>query len=116
MWMIGYYILLIYDTQTTNINNTLNEFYMINPKIKFRMEEEQNNKINYLDTTIIKTHNGLHMGLYRKPTTTDHIIHNDSCHSYRHKKAAINYLINRMNKYPLTHTNISQEKTIKTKF
>jgi hypothetical protein len=85
---------------------------MIHPKIKFTMEEEQDNKINYLDITIVKTHNRLQLGIYRKPTTTDHIIHNDSCHPYEYKKAAINYLINRMNKYPLIHTNKSQGKAI----
>jgi hypothetical protein len=35
-------ILIIYNAQTTNIN-------MTHPKIKFIMEEEQNNKINYVD-------------------------------------------------------------------
>jgi hypothetical protein len=76
------------------------------------MEKERDNKINYLDITIVKTHNKLRLGIYRKPTITGHIIRNDSCHSHEHKKAAINYLINRMNKYPLTHTNESQEKAI----
>jgi hypothetical protein len=115
--IIDYYryvddILLIYNAQTTNINNTLNEFSVIHPKIKFTMEEEQNNKINYLDITTIKTHNGVQMGIYRKPTTTDHIIHNDSCHPYEHKKATVSYLINHMNKYLLTHTNRSQGRAI----
>jgi hypothetical protein len=32
---------------------------MIHPKIKFTMEEEYDNKFNYLDITIIKTHNRL---------------------------------------------------------
>jgi hypothetical protein len=66
------------------------------------MKEEQDNKINYLDITTVKTYNRLQMGIYRKPTTTDHIIHNDSCHPYEHKKTGINYLVNCMNKYPLT--------------
>jgi hypothetical protein len=108
--IIDYYryvddILIIHNAQTTNINNTLDEFNMIHPKIKLMIEEEQDNKINYLDITILKTHNRLQQGIYRKPTTMYHIIHNDSCHPYEHKKAAINFLSNCMNKYPLTHTN-----------
>jgi hypothetical protein len=54
----------------------------------------------------------LKLGIHRKPTTTDLIIHNDSCHPYEHKKAAINFLINRMNKCPITHNNRNKEETI----
>jgi nucleoside-specific outer membrane channel protein Tsx len=57
--IIDYYryvddILIIYNAQTTNINNTLDEFSMIHPKIKFPMEEEQDNTINYSDIAIEK--------------------------------------------------------------
>jgi nucleoside-specific outer membrane channel protein Tsx len=58
--IIDYYryvddILIICNAETTNINNTLDEFNLIHPKIKFTIEEEQDNKINYLDITIVKT-------------------------------------------------------------
>jgi hypothetical protein len=115
--IIDYYkyvgdILIIYNTRTTNIGNTLCEFNKIHPKIKFTMEKEINNKINFLDPSIEKTHNNLQFGIYRKPTTTDLIIHNDSCHPYEHKRTAINFLINGMNKYPLSHNNKNNEGTI----
>jgi hypothetical protein len=115
--IIDYYryvddILIIINAQITNINDTINEFNMMHHKIKFTMEEEQNNNINYLDLTITKVGNSLQLGIYRKPTITDHIIHNESCHLFEHKKAAINYLVNQMNKYLLTHTNRNQEKAI----
>jgi hypothetical protein len=42
---------------------------------------ETNNKLNYLDITINNKHNTLTFNIYRKPTTTDLIIHNDSCHT-----------------------------------
>jgi hypothetical protein len=54
----------------------------------------------------------LKLGIYRKPTTTDFIVHNHSCHPYEHKKAAINCLINGMNKYTITHNNKNMEETI----
>jgi hypothetical protein len=98
-------ILIIYNTRITNIDNTLNEFNNVHPKIKFTMEKEINNKINFLDLSIEKAHNNLQLGIYRKPTATDLIIHYDSCHPYEHKNTAINFLINRMNKYPLSHNN-----------
>jgi hypothetical protein len=49
------------------------------------MEKEISN-INFLDLSIEKTHNNLQLGIYRKPTTTDLIIHYDSFHPYDHKK------------------------------
>jgi hypothetical protein len=62
--IIDYYhyaddILIIYDEQHTNIRNTLDEFNNIHQKIKFTMEQESLNKINYLDLTITKEHNKL---------------------------------------------------------
>jgi hypothetical protein len=76
------------------------------------MKKEINNKINFLDLSIEKTHNNIQLGIYRKPTATDLIIHNDSCHPYEHKRAAINFLINHMNKYPLSYNNRNKEETI----
>jgi hypothetical protein len=78
-------ILIIYNTRTTNINNTLEEFNKIH-------SGKINNKINFLDTSIAKTHNKLLLGIYRKLITTDLIIHSDSCHPHEHKKkSAINF-------------------------
>jgi hypothetical protein len=115
--IIDYYryvddILIIYNEHHTNIDNTLDEFNRIHPKIKFTIEKETQNKINYLDLTLTKEENKLTFAIYRKPTNTDSIIHIDSCHHNEHKKSAINYLINRMNTYPFTHINKDQEQTI----
>jgi hypothetical protein len=66
------------------------------------MEKETQNRINYVDMTIIKEHNILTLNIYRTPTTTDSIIHSESYHPNEHKSSAINYLVNRMNIYPLT--------------
>jgi hypothetical protein len=107
-------ILIIYNTHTTNISDTLEEFNKIHLRIKFIIEEELNNKINFLDISITKTHTKLQLGIYRKHTTTDLLIHNDSCHPHEHKKAAINFLINRMNKYPIIHNKNNEETIIKT--
>jgi hypothetical protein len=64
--------------------------------MKFTLEEEQNNKINFLVITITKNHNGLAFEIYRRPTATDIIIPNDSCHRREHKTATIRYYCNRM--------------------
>jgi hypothetical protein len=62
----------------------LEEFNTVHPNLKFTLETETHNKINYLDITINKQ-DKLTFGIYRKPTTTDIIIHNKSCHPNEHK-------------------------------
>jgi len=52
-------ILLVYIDNITNIHMVLNEFNNLTPKLKFTLEEQQNNQINFLDFTIIKNHKGL---------------------------------------------------------
>jgi hypothetical protein len=57
--IIDYYqyvddIPIIYNEQHTNILSTLDEFNKIHPKIKFAIEQESLNMINYLDLTITK--------------------------------------------------------------
>jgi hypothetical protein len=65
-----------------------------------------------LDLSIEKTHSDLQIGSYRKPAATDLIIHNDSCRPFEHKEAAINFLINQLNQYPLSHNNKNIEDNI----
>jgi len=66
--------------------------------MKFTLEKEQNSRINFLDITITKDHDGLSFEIYRKPTTTEIIIPND----WEHKTTAIRYYCNRMETYKLT--------------
>ena len=47
--------------------NYLNDLH---PNIKFTMEEEKENKLNFLDVTIAKTPQSTTHSVYRKPTTT----------------------------------------------
>jgi hypothetical protein len=49
------------------------------------------------------------MEIYRKPTYTDSIIPNDTCHPTEHKLAAIRYLYNRMNNYQLPSDKLQKE-------
>jgi hypothetical protein len=105
-------ILIIYNTHITNIDDILNKFNSIHHKIKFTIEKEENSKINFLDLSISRISNRMELAIYRKPTTTDLIIHNDSCHPLEHKKNAINYLLNRINQYPITSKNKKEEESI----
>jgi hypothetical protein len=44
----------------------------------------------------------LEFSIYIKPTQTDIIIPNSSCHPYEHKVSSINYLVNQLYTYPIT--------------
>jgi hypothetical protein len=61
-------------------------------------------RINFLGVTIQKTQNKFTFNVYRKPTTTDSIIPNDSRHPQEHKHAAVSHMLNRMHTYNLNKT------------
>jgi hypothetical protein len=105
-------ILLIYNKQITDINNTLKQFNEINLKLQFTIEKEKDTVINFLDITIIINPNNVQYDIYRKHTTTENIIHNTSCHPTEHKMLAISYSIHRMNTYPIQNK-IEEENIIK---
>jgi hypothetical protein len=104
-------ILIIYNAHTTKINDVLDEFNKIHMKVKFTIEKEENNKINFLDLSISKTRNRIQLSIYRKPTTTHLIIHNNLWHPPppQHKRT---YLLNRINQYPITPENKINEESI----
>lgn len=86
----------------------------INKKIKFTIEHENNNKINFLDLTIHRQSNHLEFNIYRKPTTTDTTIHADSHHPIAHKLAAYNSYLYRLINTPLSPNDYTIElNTIK---
>jgi hypothetical protein len=103
-------IILVHIDKLTNIHVVLDEFNNLTPKLKFTLEEEQNNQINFLDFTIIKNHKGLSFDIYRKPTTTDIIIPKVSCHPNEQKISAIRYYCDRLLTYRLTPENREKEK------
>jgi hypothetical protein len=79
------------------------------------LKTKKTNKLNFLDLTIHREHNKLDYTIYRKPTATDILIHNSSCHPNEHKLASINYLTNRVHTYPLSkHAKDTEPNTIKT--
>jgi hypothetical protein len=54
------------------------------------IEKEQKEKINYLDITIQWKNERSEFSIYRKPTQTDIIVPNSSCHPHKHKLSSIN--------------------------
>jgi hypothetical protein len=99
----------VHKETRTNIHNVLDAFNNTVPDMNFTLEEEVENKINFLDVTITKNDNTLSFAIYRKPTFTDTIIPNDSCHPREHKLAAIRCLSNGMTTYNLNPASIQKE-------
>jgi hypothetical protein len=104
---------IIYDLRKTNVEQTLNKFINIQPSIKFIIEKEQHEKMNYLDIKIRRKDKRLEFSIYRKPIQTHIIVPNTSCHSYEHKIWGIKYLLNRLYTYPLTKKSNKQKKHYK---
>ena len=82
-------ILIVHDSSEANIKAIHNIFNTIDV-LKFTMEKEKNNTINFLDLTISKdfTNKQLRFNIYRKPTTTDIVIPNRSYTNTSHKHAS----------------------------
>jgi hypothetical protein len=109
-WVILDHILIVYNETNTDINDLLNRFNIVSPKLNFTVEKETNHKINFLNVTITRDPKKLSVNIYRKPTYTDAIIPRDSCHPKEQKLMAIRYLLNRMNSYQLSPENSDKEK------
>jgi hypothetical protein len=79
--VIDYYryvddMFIIYDEDLMKIDNMLKEFNSTHPNIQYTLEKQTGNILNYLDISIENRHNNFIFVIYRKPTTTDLIIHN----------------------------------------
>jgi len=97
-------IFIIYNENITDIEHVLSSFNDITPSLNFTLEREQENKLNFLDLSIIKTTDKISYDIYRKPSTSDIIIPKDSCHPTEQKPAAIRYFTNKINTYDLDYT------------
>jgi hypothetical protein len=82
-------VLIVYNPQDTIIENTLADINSLHPNLKFTIQEETNSTLNYLDLHITNVHGQLEYKVYRKPTATDVIIHDSSCHPFEHKISAL---------------------------
>jgi sugar diacid utilization regulator len=94
--------LIIYDTKKISSEAIKDHINNIHPAVKFTLTHEHNNRINFLDLTIIRHPSKTEINIYRKPTTTDTTINYTSNHPTEHKMAAYRYMVNRMLTLPLT--------------
>jgi hypothetical protein len=76
------------------INNT-------DKHLKFKISQEINKTINYLDLSVNRTANNIELNIYRKHTYMDVTVHFTSNHPYDQKLAAFIFYINRLTKMPI---------------
>jgi len=105
-------ILIIYDSDHTDIQNIVTDFNSLHHKLQFTAEIEKDHTLNYLDLSLHRTTTNIKTAIYRKPTFTDTIIPFNSNHPTQHKYAAVRHLYNRLNTYNLQHTEHTQELNI----
>ena len=91
------------------IDTFLQYLNTVYPNIKFTMELEFNNLINFLDLTLKKINNRHQFSIYHKPSHTDITIHSSSCHSYQYKMAAYNSMIHRLINIPMCEDDFFKE-------
>jgi hypothetical protein len=116
-WVLGYFryvddILLVYSTEETDMHIALDSFNKANTNLQFTIEEELENRIDFLDIAITKEKQHSVNDRYRKPTATRCIIPRQSCHPHEHKPCAIRYLRNRNETYPTEEQNKQNERHI----
>ena len=86
------------------MEEVLDSFNDLTPSINFAQEREKENKLSFLNISIIKTTENISFDIYRKSTTSGVIIPSDSCHPQEQKVSAIRYFSNRINTCDLDTT------------
>ena len=84
----------------------------INNNIKFTMEVENENCLNFLDLSVRRNADCITYKIYRKPTTTDITVHADSFHPYTQKMAPFNAFVNRLLTIPMNQEDFQDEVNI----
>ena len=73
----------------TKTTDTLNAFNAFHPKLKFTIEIEENNKINFLDMTLHHTNNTIKTEWYTKKTWSGRYLNFYSQHHMSQKKSVV---------------------------
>ena len=90
-------IIIIFDQNKINEDLITNYMNNVHKHIEFKLTEEENKTMNYLDLSIHRdnnnnnnNNNNLQLGIYRKLTQKNTTIHFTSNHPFEHKIAATN--------------------------
>jgi hypothetical protein len=101
-------IFIIFDA-TYTLAERIDEHNAMYKQLKYKLEIENNQLINFLDLSVYRTMNGFNFGTYRKPTYADTVIPKSSNHPNRQKQAAFNFLLDKAYNLPITALNRQYE-------
>jgi hypothetical protein len=105
-------IILIFDFNHSNIQEILDDFNSLHPKLQFTAETEKDHTSNFLDISIHRTHTNMITAIFRNPTFTDTITPFTSNHPTHHKYAKVKFLYNRLDTYSLQQEEYLQELNV----
>ena len=105
-------ILVIWYGNEENLNTFYEHINNISINLNFTLEKEKDNKLNFLDLTLIKKNNRLEFNIFRKPTNTDLIIPYDSSHHISQKLSTFQSLYYRAYNLPLNEEGLNKELKI----
>jgi len=86
-------LLLIYEQSKVSTDKIYNLINHIDVHLEFKISEEINNTLPYLELSISRSNNSMELEIYRKPTYTDIMIHYTSNHPHNHKLAAFIFIL-----------------------
>ena len=102
-------ILVIFSGSEQDIETFHQSLNSIRPSLKFTIEHEVNSALPFLDLNIMRVWDRLSFSIYRKPTTTDHIIPAHSAHPYEHKISSFYSLFYRLFNIPMCESSFNEE-------
>jgi len=100
-------IIILFNINKIQEEQLLQGINHIEQNLTFKLTTEDNNKINFLGLTITRKISKLEIGIYRKETNTDTVIHYLSNHPTEQKMTTFRCYINRLATLPITQ----EEKT-----
>lgn len=74
---------LVVDPENTNIGNKLRMLNEVGEHIQFTVEKEENARIPFLETLLLRSGQNVRTSVYRKQTNKDDFVHYLSAHSER---------------------------------
>jgi len=102
-------ILIIYNASHTNRDAIAQYSNSIQRNLRLNPTLEANNRINFLDLSIIRKVSQLEIDIYHKPTTTDTTVNYLSNHPSEHELVAYRYYIERMSNIPLNNDRLTTQ-------
>ena len=102
-------IFLIWAGTPDQLQDFVSYINNLHERIRFTIEIEQNDTLNYLDLSLCKADNRILVSVYHKPTSKNIIIPFNSKHHVGHKFAAFYAFFNRMFFLPLDRESFEKE-------